>query len=40
MNKKMKNLIICAVFVLIISCKIDASSEDLKQNVKENYLNL
>ncbi len=27
--------IICAVFALMISCKIDATGKDIKQNVKE-----
>ncbi|ACO38048.1 Erp26 protein [Borreliella burgdorferi] len=35
MNKKMKMFIICAVFALMISCKIDATGKDIKQNVKE-----
>ncbi len=35
MNKIMKNLIICAVFAMISSCKNYASGEDIKQNVKE-----
>ncbi|WP_031506948.1 hypothetical protein [Borreliella garinii] len=35
MNKKMIMFIICAVFALILSCKNYASSEDLKQNAKE-----
>ncbi|WP_215537730.1 hypothetical protein [Borreliella bavariensis] len=34
MNKKMRMLIICAVFALISSCKNYASTEDLKQNVE------
>ncbi|MCD2380530.1 ErpL protein [Borreliella burgdorferi] len=35
MNKKMKIFIICAVFVLIISCKIDATGKDL-ENSEQN----
>ncbi|WP_215540950.1 hypothetical protein [Borreliella bavariensis] len=34
MNKKMRMLIICAVFALISSCKNYVSTEDLKQNVE------
>ncbi|XPC86306.1 hypothetical protein QIA43_05505 (plasmid) [Borreliella andersonii] len=34
MNEKIRILIICTVFALIISCKNYASSKDPQQNVK------